>query len=124
MNLDVALHVVQLGKRKPEGRVVVVAASAVVDFPMDHAKCSQLFARLAEKQRLFLSNRLRIGQFIAENAMSHQHVTIFKSFMVQTFSAFIRAWEGFFVIQYITPCQVVNNLLVKPKCGQLFHGHY
>ena len=68
--------------------MAVAAALAVVDFPMDLAKCSQLFARLAEKKRLFLSNRLRIDLFIAENAMYHQHVTIFKSFNVETFPSF------------------------------------
>ena len=51
--------------------------------------------QLAEKQRLFLSNRLRIDQFIAENAMSHQHVTIFKSFMVETFLGFLMPGKVF-----------------------------
>ena len=83
MNLDVAQSVVQLEKQKTE--TMVAAASAVADLPVDHEKCSQLYARLAEKKPRFRSNRLRIDLFIAENAMYPQHVTIIKSFMRKTF---------------------------------------
>jgi len=55
-NLDVVLSAVQPEKQKME--VKVAAASAVVDFPVDHAKCSQLFALLAGKIRWFLFNLL------------------------------------------------------------------
>ena len=62
----------QLEKQKTEAKVA--AASAVVDFPVDLAKCSQLFALLVEKKPRFLSNRLRIDLFIAANAMYPRHV--------------------------------------------------
>ena len=62
-------------------------ASAVVDFPVDHAKFSQLFALLAEKIQWFLSNRLVKNRFIAVSVLYLNHVTNIKSFNVETFPA-------------------------------------
>ena len=58
MNLDVALSAVQLKKHKQEIKAAVAMA-------VKNAKCFQLFALLAEKTQLFLSNRLVKNLFIA-----------------------------------------------------------
>ena len=57
----------------------------MVDFPVDHAIGSQLFALLAEKILLFLSNRLVKNLFIAESVLYPNHVTTGKSLIVETF---------------------------------------
>ena len=89
-NLDVALSVVQLKKHKPETKAAVAMA-------VKNAKCSQLFALLAEKKLLFLSNRLRIDLFIAASVLYLQHVATGKSLLVETFPG-LRAWEGFLLL--------------------------
>ena len=63
MNLDVALSVVQLKKHKPETKAAVAMA-------VKNAKCSQLFALLAEKIRWFLFNRLVKNLYIAAGSTS------------------------------------------------------
>jgi hypothetical protein len=89
-NLDVALSVVQLKKHKPETKAAVAMA-------VKNAKCSQLFALLTEKIRLFLSNRLVKNLFIAASVLYPQHVTTGKSFIIETFPG-LRAWEGFLLL--------------------------
>ena len=91
-NLAVALSVVQLEKHKTK---------AVVAMAVRNAKCFQLFALLAEKTQLFLSNRLAKSLSIAASVLYPQHVTTGKSFIVETFPG-LRAWEGFlFVIEWV-----------------------
>ena len=57
------------GVKDQKTETKVAAASAVVDFPVNHAKSSQLFALLAKKKPRFFSDRLRIDLFIAVSAM-------------------------------------------------------
>jgi len=57
---------------------------AAVAMAIKNAKCSQLFALLAEKIRWFLSNRLVTNLSIA-SVLYPQHVTSGNSFMVETF---------------------------------------
>src|SRR5665648_145815 len=83
MNPVVALSVVQLEKQKTEAKVA--AASVVADFPVDHAKCFQLFAPLAEKTPRFLSDRRVTNQFIAVSVLFLNHVTTIRSFNLKTF---------------------------------------
>jgi uncharacterized membrane protein len=90
-NLDVALSVVQLKKHKPETKAAVAMA-------VKNAKCSQLFALLAGKILLFLSNLLVTNLFIAASVLYHLHVTTGKSLIVETFPD-LRAWEGFFFVR-------------------------
>jgi hypothetical protein len=71
-NLDVALSAVQLERHKPETKAAVAMA-------VKSAKCSQLFALLAEKIRLFLSNHLVTNLYIAASALYLPHVTTGKS---------------------------------------------
>jgi hypothetical protein len=84
-NLDVVLSAVQPEKHKTK---------AAVAMAVKNAKCSQLFALLAEKIRLFLSNRLVKSLFIAESVLYPNHVTTGKSLTVETFVG-LRTWEGF-----------------------------
>jgi len=90
MNLDVALSAVPLGKHKTETKVAV-------GMPVKNAKCSLLFVLHVEKRPQYLSNRLRIDLFIAENAMYHQHVTTIKTFIYIKQKPFpgLIAGEGF-----------------------------
>ena len=83
MNLDVALISVQLGKHKPEAVAMAVK----------NAKCSQLFALLAEKIRWFLFNHLVKNRSIA-SVLYPLHVATGKSLIVETFMG-LRGWEGF-----------------------------
>jgi hypothetical protein len=89
MNRNVALSAVQLKKHKPETKVAVAMA-------VKNAKCSQLFALLAEKIRWFLSNRLVTKLSIA-SALYPQHVATGKSLIVEIFLG-LTAWEGFFFV--------------------------
>ena len=50
-----------------------------------NAKCSQLFALLAEKIRWFLSNRLVTNLYTAASVMYPSHVTTIKLLIVETF---------------------------------------
>jgi hypothetical protein len=71
-NLDVALSAVQPKKHKPETKAAVVTL-------VRNAKCSRLFALLAEKKLLFLSNHLGTNQYIVASAFNPAHVTTGKS---------------------------------------------
>ena len=82
------------GVKGPKNETNVVAASVVVAMPVKNAICSQLYARLVKKKRLFLSNRLVTNLCIA--ALHLQHVITGKSFIVEPFPG-LRAWEGFIV---------------------------
>jgi hypothetical protein len=86
-NLDVALSAVQLKKHKPETK-------AAVAMLVKNAKCSQLFALLAEKKQRFLSNLLVTNLYIAASAFSPANVITGRSFIVKTFPS-LTAWEGF-----------------------------
>jgi len=77
-NLDVALSAVQLKKSKPETK-------AAVAIPVNNAKCSQLFALLAEKKLRFLSNLLVTNLSIAASAINPAHAATGKSLIVETF---------------------------------------
>ena len=90
-NLDVALSAVQLKKSKPETK-------AAVAIPVNNAKCSQLFALLAEKKLRFLSNHLVTNLSIAASAINPAHVATGKSLIVETFPG-LSAWEGFFFLE-------------------------
>jgi hypothetical protein len=89
-NLDVALSAVQLEKHK----LGTKAAAMVVK----NAKCSQLFALLAEKIRWFHSNRLVKSQSIVASVLYPLHATTGKSFIVEAFPS-LKAWEGFFLVR-------------------------
>ena len=65
--------------------------------PVKNVKGSQLFALLAEKIPLFLSNRLVKNLYIA-SVLYPQHVTTGKSLIVETFPG-LRAWEGFLLLR-------------------------
>jgi hypothetical protein len=82
----------QLQKHKSETKATVAMA-------VKNAKCFQLFALLAEKIRLFLSNLLVKNLYIA-SVLYPQHVATGKSFIVETFPG-LRAWEGFFVTKEV-----------------------
>jgi hypothetical protein len=89
MNLDVALSAVQLKKRK----IKVAVAMAV-----KNAKCSQLFVLLAEKIRLFLSNRLVTNLFIAASVLYSANVITGKSLIVETFPSSRASLGRFFLL--------------------------
>ena len=69
-NLDFALSAVQLKKQKE--------TKAAVAMDVKNAKCSQLFALLAERKLLFLSNRLVTNLYIAVSAFNLAHATTIK----------------------------------------------
>ena len=62
-----------------------------------NARCSQLFALLAEKIRLFLSNLLVKNLSIAASVLFPKHVPAIRSFNLETFPG-LRVWEGFLLL--------------------------
>jgi len=84
------------GVKGPKNGNQVAAASAVLNFPVDYAIGSQLFARLAEMSRWFLSNRRAKNLFIV-SALVPNHVPTIESFNVETFPG-LSAWEGFLLL--------------------------
>ena len=68
----------------------------MVDFPVDHAKCSPAVCATCGKELLFLSNRLVTNLSIA-SVLYPPHVATGKSVIVETFPG-LMSLGGFFVV--------------------------